>query len=134
LNFLSLNKNLFKYSLYNIYLNKPPIFNNIFNIFTQSIKNIPNYDIWNNYFLEPLIHKCLSYLNDGGHSCWNVGKVGKKDMNYDVIRYHQELNCNKLMYFSVVSSKRQALQKTEDKKSSDNTVVFGCQSPLIVIE
>jgi len=93
---------------------------------TQSINNHSNYNSWSEYFLKGVITRCVSLLNDNGVSCWNVGKVGKLDMNVDVVKYHQELNYGKLMEFSVVSSKRQALQKTEDKKSSDNTVVFGC--------
>lgn len=130
--------NMMNYNLPNVDLiiTSPPYFDlEVYtNEHTQSINKHLNYESWSEYFLKVIITKSVSLLNDGGVSCWNVGKVGKKDMNYDVIRYHQELNCNKLMDFSVVSSKRQALQKTEDKKSSDNTVVFGCQSPLIVIE
>jgi len=92
---------------------------------TQSIKNISNYDIWNNYFLEPLIHKCLSYLNDGGHSCWNVGKVAGRNMFDDVLIAHTKMHYIKLSSCSVISSKRPALQNDRgNAKNSDITEIY----------
>jgi hypothetical protein len=58
-------------------------------------------------------------------SCWNVGKVGKNDMNDDVERIQSSLNYKKTEEFFVSSSKRQSLQKkNEDNKSLDKTIVY----------
>jgi len=91
---------------------------------TQSINNYNTYDDWAEHFLKTLIHLCLGKLNSNGVSCWNVGKVGNRDMNIDVERYHNQLGYQKTLEFSVVSSKRQAINKTKNEKSSDNTVVY----------
>lgn len=92
---------------------------------TQSVKDRNNYDSWSNEFLKSIIHNSIDLLNENGKSCWNVGKVGKKDMNDDVKKYHVEKNFQIDENFSVISSKRQALQNsTKNKKSSDDTVVF----------
>lgn len=91
---------------------------------TQSINNYNTYDDWAEHFLKTLIHLCLGKLNSNGASCWNVGKVGNRDMNIDVERYHNQLGYQKTLEFSVVSSKRQAINKTKNEKSSDNTVVY----------
>lgn len=92
---------------------------------TQSIKNTPNYDTWNNSFLIPLIEKCLSHLNDDGVSCWNVGKVSGQNMFEDVCNAHMKMNYNKVASFSVISSKRPALQnQMGNAKSSDVTEIY----------
>lgn len=91
---------------------------------TQSITKHTNYKDWSEYFLLGIIEKCNSKLNIDGVSCWNVGKVGKNDMNDDVLKYQTQLQFNKINTFSVVSSKRQANQTNEIKKSSDITVVY----------
>lgn len=92
---------------------------------TQSIKNTPNYDTWNNSFLIPLIEKCLSHLNDDGVSCWNVGKVSGQNMFEDVCAAHMKMNYNKVASCSVVSSKRPALQnEMGNAKSSDVTEIY----------
>jgi 16S rRNA G966 N2-methylase RsmD len=92
---------------------------------TQSITNISDYDGWVNSFLEPLIVNSLSYLNDGGVTCWNVGKVGKRDMKDDVERILKEKQYFLSEVFSVLSSKRQALQDTsKNLKSADTTEVY----------
>lgn len=91
---------------------------------TQSINNYNTYDDWAEHFLKTLIQLCLGKLNSNGVSCWNVGKVGNRDMNIDVERYHNQLGYRKTLEFSVVSSKRQAINKTKNEKSSDNTVVY----------
>lgn len=90
---------------------------------TQSITNTPTYESWVQNFLDPLIEKCNNHLN--GVSCWNVGKVGKKNMLDDVIIAHNKLGKKFEKSFSVVSSKRQALQnETKNEKSMDTTDVF----------
>lgn len=91
---------------------------------TQSITKHTNYKDWSEYFLLGIIEKCNSKLNIDGVSCWNVGKVGKNDMNDDVLKYQTQLQFNKINTFSMVSSKRQANQTNEIKKSSDITVVY----------
>ncbi len=92
---------------------------------TQSITNISDYSAWVDRFLNPLIEKSLSHLNPDGVSCWNVGKVGNKDMREDVIRSHNNLGYNLDQTFSVISSKRQALQnETKNEKSLDRTDGF----------
>jgi len=90
---------------------------------TQSITNIDTYEMWVNDFLNDIIFKGMTLLNDNGVSCWNVAKVGKYDMINDVEKFHLSNNFNKHNVFSVISSKRQSLQKL-GKKSSDDTVVF----------
>jgi len=92
---------------------------------TQSITNISDYDGWINSFLEPLIVNSLDYLNDGGVTCWNVGKVGRRDMKDDVERILKGKQYLLSEVFSVLSSKRQALQDTsKNLKSADTTEVY----------
>jgi hypothetical protein len=92
---------------------------------TQSITNISDYDGWINSFLEPLIVNSLDYLNDGGVTCWNVGKVGRRDMKNDVERILKDKQYFLSEVFSVLSSKRQALQDTsKNLKSADTTEVY----------
>jgi 16S rRNA G966 N2-methylase RsmD len=93
---------------------------------TQSINNIDNYTDWSEKFLKQLIKLSTNKLSKNGISCWNVGKVGKNDMNDDVLNYHMEFGFKKIESLSVVSSKRQSNQtiKTKNAKSSDDTVVF----------
>jgi 16S rRNA G966 N2-methylase RsmD len=118
-----------QYSLPNVdmILTSPPYFD--LEVYThedtQSIKNASTYDIWNNNFLEPLIHKSLSYLNDDGVSCWNVGKVGNRNMFDDVLAAHTKMSYNKVSFCAVVSSKRPALQNGDrNAKSSDITEIY----------
>ncbi len=91
---------------------------------TQSITSHKNYTDWANLFLKPLIELCLDHLNDNGVSCWNVGKVGNRDMNLDVENFHGSRGFKKTLEFKVVSSKRQAINKTKNEKSTDNTVIY----------
>jgi 16S rRNA G966 N2-methylase RsmD len=91
---------------------------------TQSITKHDNYQSWADNFLNPLISKCLSKLNSDGVSCWNVGKVGNKDMNDDVLKYHNNNGYDRTLEFNIVSSKRQAINKTKNEKSQDTTVVY----------
>lgn len=91
---------------------------------TQSVANISDYKTWVNQFLEPLVVKSTSYLTNGV-SCWNVGKVGHHNMADDIKDIHDKLNFKKINTFSVVSSKRQALQNSlKNQKSFDNTESF----------
>jgi 16S rRNA G966 N2-methylase RsmD len=93
---------------------------------TQSITNFDNYEMWSEKFLKVTIDNCLDLLNQNGVSCWNVGKVGKKDMNDDVKKYHLARDFNIIENFSVISSKRQSLQSSsKNEKSSDDTVIYG---------
>jgi 16S rRNA G966 N2-methylase RsmD len=91
---------------------------------TQSISNHSNYRAWSDFFLKGIIKKSACLLNEGGVSCWNVGKVGKNNMFDDVRTYQEEIGYKQIKEFLVVSSKRQALQKTGNNKSNDNTVVY----------
>jgi 16S rRNA G966 N2-methylase RsmD len=91
---------------------------------TQSITNCYNYDNWSERFLKSIIDKSLSYLKDGGVSCWNVASVGKNDMHHDVMQYHKMQNYIRTNQFSIISSKRQALQKINNNKSKDITFVY----------
>ena len=111
----------------NMVITSPPYFDlEVYcNEDSQSITNHSNYESWSESFLRTIIHNGISYLQKDGISCWNVGKVGKIDMNNDVMKYHNEIGFNRLESFSVVSSKRQSNQKDSDKKSSDNTIVYG---------
>lgn len=91
---------------------------------TQSHKNRLSYDDWSKHFLNEIIIQSNQLLNDGGVSCWNVGKVGKNNMFDCVEKYQSELGFRKTTNFGVLSSKRQALQKNDDNKSFDNTVCY----------
>lgn len=91
---------------------------------TQSITNCNTYDEWATGFLKNIIEQSLSRLNRHGVSCWNVGKVGSRFMQDDVAHYHQQNMFTNVNEFSVISSKRQALQTTDSKKSADVTVVY----------
>jgi len=91
---------------------------------TQSHKNRSSYDDWSKHFLNEIIIQSNQLLNDGGVSCWNVGKVGKHNMFDCVEKYQNELEFEKVTNFGVLSSKRQALQKNDNNKSLDNTVCY----------
>jgi len=92
---------------------------------TQSVNNINDYSSWVELFLEPLIKKSIGHLKKEGISCWNVGKVGGKNMSHNVNEIHNSMGYEIDKVFSVVSSKRQALQtKTKNEKSLDITEVF----------
>lgn len=92
---------------------------------TQSIKDMPTYQDWADGFLREIIESGIDHLNEGGVSCWNVGKVKNRDMNDDVLKYHTEFGFGKAEVLSVESSKRQSNQSTsKNAKSSDNTVVY----------
>lgn len=90
---------------------------------TQSIANHSTYDSWSNGWFKELIKLCLGKL-DNGYSCWNVAKTGNNDMSSDLVNYHKQFGYNQINQFDVVSSKRQALNKTGKDKSQDITVVF----------
>jgi hypothetical protein len=122
--------NIQKYDLQKVDLviTSPPYFDlEVYtNESTQSINNCDNYDLWVEKFLKPTIYNCVSLLNNNGVSCWNVGKVGKNDMNNDVLNCHKQINFNIIESFSVISSKRQSLQSSKkNEKSSDDTVIYG---------
>jgi DNA modification methylase len=91
---------------------------------TQSITNHSTYSSWSQHFYRPLIHLCLQHLTENGVSCWNVGKMGSDDMWADLEKYHTELGYNKCQEFGIVSSKRQAINKTGSEKSQDTTAVY----------
>ena len=92
---------------------------------TQSITNTTTYQQWSEQFLREAIKLSIEQLADDGVSCWNVGKVGKNDMNVDVLKYHNEFGFTHLETLSVVSSKRQSNQSVKkNEKSSDTTVIF----------
>jgi tRNA1(Val) A37 N6-methylase TrmN6 len=120
--------NMLKYDLPKVdcVLTSPPYFD--VEIYThektQSVTNYDSYEKWSEHFLKSILKKSLSFLNTDGVSCWNVGKVGKNDMNDDVLKYHMENNFNKIETFSVISSKRQSLQRTGSDKSLDETNVY----------
>jgi len=92
---------------------------------TQSITHTPTYQDWADGFLREIIKLSIEHLNPGGVSCWNVGKVRNRDMNDDVLKYHDEFGFTQIDLLSVQSSKRQSNQTTsKNSKSNDNTVVF----------
>jgi len=91
---------------------------------TQSHKNRSSYDDWSKHFLNEIIIQSNQLLNDGGVSCWNVGKVGKHNMFDCVEKYQNALGFANVTNFGVLSSKRQTLQKNDDNKSLDNTVCY----------
>jgi 16S rRNA G966 N2-methylase RsmD len=94
---------------------------------TQSVTNTSTYREWSDSFLRNIIHSSTALLRSGGTSCWNVGKVGKNDMNDDVRQYHTEIGYAESNVLSVVSSKRQSNQSAtgaKNAKSSDTTVVY----------
>jgi 16S rRNA G966 N2-methylase RsmD len=99
---------------------------------TQSHKNHSTYDEWSEKFLKQVIFKSLNLLNENGHSCWNVGKVGKKNMFDCVDKYHIEYCFKKSKNFSIVSSKRQSLQKKDSTKSLDYTVSYSKEQKVFV--
>ena len=121
--------NMKKYNLpkVDLVLTSPPYFD--LEVYTheptQSITKTSTYQDWADGFLCEIIKLGIEHLNPNGVSCWNVGKVGKNDMNDDVLKYHTEFGYNKAEVLEVRSSKRQANQNvTKKQKSSDTTVVF----------
>lgn len=123
----ALNMNNYNLPKVDMILTSPPYFD--VEVYTkestQSINNITNYESWITEFLKPLIEKSLSHLKEDGVSCWNVGKVGNRNMIDDVKNIHFEKHYFIFDKFSLVSSKRQALQnELKNEKSLDDTVVF----------
>lgn len=90
---------------------------------TQSITNYDTYQSWSNGWYKELIRLCLDKIQDG-YSCWNVARMGTNDMSADLINYHKEFGYHQVNKFDVVSSKRQAINKTGKDKSQDTTVIF----------
>ena len=122
-------RNMKKYNLPNadLVLTSPPYFD--LEVYTheqtQSISNTPTYQDWADSFLREIIKLSIEHLNDNGTSCWNVGKVKNRDMNIDVLKYHNEFGYDKIDVLNVISSKRQSNQTTTmNSKSSDTTVVY----------
>ena len=122
-------RNMNNYNLPNVdlVLTSPPYFD--LEVYThedtQSITNCDNYDNWCETFLKPIIEKSLAHLMAKGVSCWNVGKVGNRDMFKDVIKYHNLNNYTVVETLSVYSSKRQVNQSVQkNAKSSDDTMIF----------
>ena len=91
---------------------------------TQSVNNYQTYEDWSKFFLKELIRICNYQLIDNGYSCWNVGRTGCWTMFDDVRSYHKEFGYNPIDEFDVVSSKRQAINKTGNEKSQDTTVIY----------
>jgi len=91
---------------------------------TQSVNNYQTYEDWSKFFLKELIRICSYQLLDNGHSCWNVGRTGCWTMFDDVRSYHNEFGYSPINEFDVVSSKRQAINKTGNEKSQDTTVIY----------
>lgn len=122
-------RNMKKYNLpkAGLVLTSPPYFD--LEVYTheatQSITTTPTYQDWADGFLREVIKLGIEHLEPGGTSCWNVGKVRGRDMNDDVLKYHNEFNFDKVATLNVISSKRQSNQTTnKNAKSSDTTVVY----------
>ena len=109
-------------------LTSPPYFD--LEVYThedsQSITKTSTYQSWADQFLREIIRLGIEHLSDDGVSCWNVGKVRTRDMNDDVIKYHQEFGYESVNVLTVSSSMRQINQtiKTKNTKSTDNTVIY----------
>jgi tRNA1(Val) A37 N6-methylase TrmN6 len=95
---------------------------------TQSVRGHDSYESWSTGFLREIIRLSLSRLEEDGVSCWNVGKVRNRDMNEDVLKYHEEFGFCSHDVLKIYSSKRQSNQSSKkNEKSHDNTVVYkGC--------
>jgi 16S rRNA G966 N2-methylase RsmD len=92
---------------------------------TQSITKTSTYQDWADNFLREIIKLGLEHLNTNGVSCWNVGKVRNRDMNEDVLKYHNEFGYDSIDILEVRSSKRQSNQNTaKNDKSTDTTIVY----------
>jgi len=117
-----------KYSIpkVDLVLTSPPYFN--LEVYckedTQSITNYQTYDDWSKYFLKELIRLSTYRLTNNGYSCWNVGRTGAWNMFTEVNEYHKEFGYRPINEFDVVSSKRQAINKTGKDKSQDTTVIY----------
>lgn len=117
-----------KYSIpkVDLIITSPPYFN--LEVYckeeTQSVTNYENYQDWSQFFFKELIRLSTYKLTKNGHSCWNVGRTGAWTMFTDLENYHKEFGYNPVNEFDVVSSKRQAINKTGKDKSQDTTVIF----------
>lgn len=123
----AMNMDKYDFPEINLVLSSPPYFD--LEIYskenTQSIMNIHDYESWKNYFLKGIIEKSINRLTKTGQSCWNVGKVGKKDMRIDVNDIHESFDYKLIKSFGIKSSKRQAIQNEKrNEKSVDLTDIF----------
>lgn len=123
----ALNMKSYKIPKVQLILTSPPYFD--LEVYThedtQSIKKTATYQEWADNFLGEVIKLSLDHLSVNGASCWNVGKVRNRDMNDDVLKYHQQLGYNKVNILDVVSSKRQGNQNSsKNAKSADSTIVY----------
>lgn len=121
------NMNKYKLPKAGLVLTSPPYFD--LEVYaheaTQSITTTPTYQDWADGFLREIIKLGLEHLTDTGVSCWNVGKVRGRDMNDDVLKYHNEFGFDKIDTLDVLSSKRQGNQNaTKNAKSADSTIVY----------
>ena len=128
------SRNMDKYDLPKVgmVLTSPPYFD--LEIYaeedTQSVRGHETYESWSFGFLRKIIELSLDRLEDGGVSCWNVGKVRNRDMNEDVLKYHEEFGFCSHDVLKISSSKRQSNQSSKkNEKSHDNTVVYKRCSP-----
>lgn len=74
---------------------------------TQSVHNTSSYEDWVNNFLQPVIESSVSFLIDGGISCWNVAKIKQGNMWEDVMNIHNNIKYSQIHEYSVISSRRQ---------------------------
>lgn len=67
---------------FDMILTSPPYFNlELYTAGDQSTTVYPTWEEWTEHWLKPVILKCLSYLKDGGVSCWSV-KNFRSDKKY----------------------------------------------------
>lgn len=110
-----------------VILTSPPYFN--LEVYsdskTQSENRYSSYEAWRDLWLSNVVKLSINRLNANGVSCWNVHNVGKMKMIEDVESIHKSMGYEKIKTFSLLSSKRQAIQnETKNLKNSDMTICY----------
>lgn len=118
---------------FDMILTSPPYFNlEIYTAGKQSTIKYPSWEIWVEEWLKLVITKSLSYLKEGGVSCWSV-KNFKSDKKYPLAdvtkKIHEELGWKLVKTVSMTGSARPGSKgekkiNTPEKKSEEETFCF----------
>lgn len=118
---------------FDMILTSPPYFNlELYTAGKQSTIKYPAWEVWVEEWLKLVIMKSLSYLKEGGVSCWSV-KNFKSDKKYPLAdvtkKIHEELGWKLVKTVSMTGSARPGSKgekklNTVEKKSEEETFCF----------
>lgn len=115
---------------FDMILTSPPYFNlELYTAGEQSTNKYPTWEIWTEQWLKLVITTSLSYLKEGGVSCWSV-KNFKTDKKYPLAdvtkKIHEDMGWKLVKTVSMTGSARPGAkgEKNVEKKSEEETFCF----------